>query len=114
MARRDALIATAQTQLDPGEVATHAFAVVMGPTRRSNNFLIIALTDRNVVLLNASHWVKWKALNVKERLPRAPLPDLPKELSFPGFRHWSFQGLDLWLDRPAVQEAYDLNAALGG
>ena len=45
-------------------------------------------------------------------LATRPFADVPDSLI--GFDRWSWNGLDLWLDRPGRNEAKDANAVLSG
>ena len=113
MGRRERLIDQLQPLLEPGEHVSHLFVANHGSARPSKLAMIaIAVTDRNIVTISASHVFRWKISGTKvARWPRVPFADVPDALL--GFARWSWNGLELWLDRPGRAEAKAANEALG-
>ena len=116
MGRKEKLVDQLQPLLEPGEVVSHAFVANLGASKPSQAAMVgVAVTDRNIVTASVSHTVRWKVTASEvARWDRFPFTDLP-EVGLTGFERWSWNGLDLWLDRAGRKEAAAPNAeALGG
>ena len=114
MGRRERLAEQLQPLLEPGEQVSHLFVANHGVARPSKfGMMAIAVTDRAIVSVPAKHVWRWKISGTEvTRWPRVPFADVPDSLI--GFDRWSWNGLDLWLDRPGRNEAKDANAVLSG
>lgn len=113
MSRRDRLVDQLQPLLEPGAQVTHLFVANHGSSKPSNVALLgIAVTDRSIVSVAVSHVLRWKVSGTEvARWPRVPFAEVPDGAV--GFERWSWNGLDLWLDRRARSEAGAANMALG-
>jgi len=113
MGREQKLIDQLRPLLEPGEQASHLFVANHGEGRPSKvAMLAIAVTDRSIVSVSVSHVMRWKVSGTQvARWPRVPFADVPD--GGPDFDRWSWNGLDLWLDRRARKEAEEANAVLG-
>jgi hypothetical protein len=113
MGRRERLIDQLQPLLEPGEQVSHLFVANHGTGKPSQlAMLAIAVTDRDIVSASVSHAMRWKiTATVVARWPRVPFADVPE--GGLGFERWSWNGLDLWLDRRARNEAHAANEVLG-
>lgn len=102
-----------QPLLEPGEEISHLFVANHGIARPSKlAMMAIALTDRSVVSVPVKHVLRWKVSGMQvTRWPRVSFGDVPDAMV--GFERWSWNGLDLWLDRPGRNEARAANVALG-
>ena len=112
MSRRDRLVEQLQPLLEPGEQVAHLFVANHGASRPSNLALLaIAVTDRSIVSVSVTHALRWKVSGTEvARWPRVPFADVPGGTI--GFERWSWNGLELWLDRRARTEATAANATL--
>jgi hypothetical protein len=112
--RRERLIEQLQPLLEPGERISHLFVANHGVARASRvAMMAIAVTDRNIVSIPVKHMWRWKLSGTQvTRWPRVAFDDVPDALV--GFDRWSWNGLDLWLDRPGRNEVKDANTALAG
>jgi hypothetical protein len=114
--REEKLVDQLQPLLEPGEAVSHAFVANHGAAKPSPvAMVVVAVTDRSIVTAAVSHTVRWKVTASEVgRWDRAPFADLPG-VGGPGFERWSWNGLDLWLDRRARKAADAANReALGG
>ncbi|CAN5746872.1 hypothetical protein BH10ACT1_BH10ACT1_21100 [soil metagenome] len=82
MALREKLAERAQPYLEPGEQVRHVFMGQTGPNPFlaalswliiliAGKYFIFVVTDRAILVLNASKWVPSKAKGIEARLPRA-------------------------------------------
>jgi hypothetical protein len=113
--REDKLVDQLQPLLEPGEVVSHAFVANFGTSTPSQvAMLVVAVTDRSIVSASVSHTLRWKVTSeVVARWDRVPFADLP-DPGAPGFERWSWNGLDLWLDRTGRTTAAAANRDVFG
>ncbi len=114
MGREERLTEQLQPLLEPGEVVSHAFVANLGAAEPSQlAMLVVAVTDRSIVTASVSHTVRWKVTATEvARWDRVPFADVPDGAL--GFERWSWNGLDLWLDRRGRKEAEAANREVFG